>query len=74
MSKYLEFKEIPYDGKTKKFEVTSTKHDSLLGEIKWFGRWRQYGFFPELDTVWNKDCLKTIQDFLQKLMDERKHV
>ena len=47
MSKYLEFEQIPYEGKTKRFEVISKLHDVLLGEIKWFGRWRQYAFFPE---------------------------
>ena len=72
-SKYLEFKQIPYEGKTKRFEVISKKHCGIiLGRISWYGAWRQYIFSPAFETVWNRDCLKDIQDFLQQLMDERK--
>ena len=103
MSKYLEFKEILFKAKTKKFEVVSktsveqcpecmgekywlyhnysvlclicdNKREIpiVLGRISWYPQWRQYIFSPCENTVWNKDCLKDIQDFLQKLMDERK--
>jgi len=43
----------------------------LLGEIKWFGRWKQYSFFPESDTVWNRECLDDINRFISQLMLER---
>jgi len=72
MSKYLEFKQIPHKGKTKRFSVISKQHGFPLGEIKWYGSWRQYSFYPNGDTIWNTDCLKDIQDFIQQLMDERK--
>ncbi len=39
---------------------------SSLGEVKWYGSWRQYCFFPESDTVWNATCLKDIQAFLDE--------
>jgi hypothetical protein len=71
-SKYLEFKQVPYEGKTKRFEVMSVKHGYSLGRISWYGAWRQYTFSPAFETVWNKDCLKDIENFLQQLMDERK--
>ena len=73
MSKYLEFKQVPYEGKTKRFEVISKSHGYSLGRISWYGAWRQYIFSPAFKTVWNRDCLKDIQDFLQQLMDEWKH-
>lgn len=102
MSKYLEFKQVPFKGKTKRFEIISKtsylkcdcevmvynvflgynkeckkckgtgKLPLILGRISWYGTWRQYTFSPSFETIWNKDCLKDIQDFLQQLMDERK--
>jgi hypothetical protein len=35
----------------------------VLGEIKWFGRFRQYAFFPANDTVFNPACLRDIAYF-----------
>ena len=72
MSKYLEFKQVPFEGKTKRFEVVSINHGYSLGRISWHGAWRQYTFSPAFETIWNKDCLKDIEEFLQQLMDERK--
>ena len=73
MSKYLEFQqEFNYKGKTKRFEVISKKHGYSLGRISWYGAWRQYTFSPAFKTIWNKECLKDIQNFLQQLKDERK--
>lgn len=72
MSKYLEFKQVPYKGKTKRFEVISKNNGYSLGRIMWYSNWRQYTFQPGFPTVWNKDCLKDIGDFLNNLMIERK--
>lgn len=72
MSKYIEFKQIPFTGKTKRFNIMSKSSGNRLGRIYWYPHWRQYTFLPDDSTVWNKDCLKDIQDFLQQLMDERK--
>ncbi|MHA2013343.1 MAG: hypothetical protein ACTSWG_13315 [Candidatus Helarchaeota archaeon] len=73
MSKYLEFKQVPFKGKTKLFLVISKSSKDILARIKWYGAWRQYCFYPseEFITIWNKDCLKDIQNFLQQLMNER---
>ena len=72
MSKYLEFTQVPFNGKTQKFLVHSKSQSMDLGEIKWHSAWRQYCFYPDENTLWSHDCLKDIQDFLQQLMDERK--
>jgi hypothetical protein len=48
-------------------------YDSL-GRISWYEAWRQYVFSPAFDTLWNKDCLETIQTFLNELMTERKEI
>lgn len=73
MSKYLIFQQcFNFKGKTKRFEVISKKHGYSLGRIQWYNHWRQYCFSSTFSTVWNKECLKDIQDFLQELMEERK--
>ena len=61
---YLVFGEQKSTGKTKVWQVLSAKNLTLLGTIKWFGRWRQYSFYPECRTIFNRDCLREITDFI----------
>lgn len=60
-SQYLRFSLVgaSSSGKTEVWEVTSTRGDAL-GEIRWFGRWRQYAFFPASGTIYNPNCLAEI--------------
>jgi len=67
LSKYLEFNVIGKKPKTKVIEVTSKLYGDRLGIIKWFGRWRQYAFFPETGTIFNVDCLNDIQSYIKGL-------
>ena len=67
MSKYLEFSLIEKKPKTKVIGVWSKKHSDRLGIIKWFGRWRQYAFFPETGTVFNTECLNDIVSHIKGL-------
>lgn len=71
MDKYLEFIVIEQKPKTKVIEVKSKLRGVLLGTIRWFGRWRQYAFFPEVATVFNIECLADIQFYIKKLKEER---
>jgi hypothetical protein len=71
-SRYLDFREGPPAGKTGRWFVVSWSRGDSLGVIKWFGRWRQYCFFPEPETVWNRDCLKDVTAFIAKQMEARK--
>lgn len=72
-SEYLSFMEDDhYEGKTKRIVVLSKRHGTILGEIKWFGAWRQYTFWPDRQTVWNTQCLEDVQSCICALMDERK--
>ncbi len=76
-SKYLVFEEDDhYEGKTKCIVVVSRHHLNILGEIKWYGSWRQYCFFPlaGMQTVWNTDCLEDVQTVIRDLMEERRQV
>lgn len=65
---YLDFSEALASGKTKRVVVRSRKHGFKLGEIRWYGAWRQYTFFPESDTVFNRSCMAEIEGFLEGLM------
>lgn len=57
--KLLEFRESRANHpqrKTKIWLVENTRSDEVLGEVRWFGRWRQYAFFPGKDLVFEKNC------------------
>lgn len=71
-SEYLSFEEDDhYQGKTKRLLVVSKRKLEILGEIKWYGPWRQYVFFPEEATIWNDRCLEDVQEVIKALMAER---
>lgn len=46
-TKYLKFIFAGSTGKTKIIWVVNIHHEDVIGSIKWFGKWRQYAFFPE---------------------------
>jgi hypothetical protein len=55
-------------GRTQVWAVVSQQRGTILGRIKWFARWRQYGFHPESGTVFNNRCLRDITEFTEDLM------
>lgn len=65
MAKYVEFIEtgLSDTGKTKRWDVVAKGDGFLLGVIKYFGRWKQYAFFPNENTVFEKTCLRDIAAF-----------
>ena len=74
-SKYLTFEDNPLLGKDKKTKVIliiSKRHDNVLGQIRWYGSWRQYVFFPSEDTIWNSECMGDVQECIAQLMAERR--
>ena len=72
--KWLEFVEYPElkNKKTKVYAVIHKDSGDDLGEIKWFGRWRQYCFFPDWVVLFSRSCLRDIADFIDQLMEDRK--
>lgn len=74
MSKYLEFhKLIAKPGtKTEIWGVFSKNHGNVLGLIKWFGRWRQYAFFPYPETTFNPECMDDISAFVKEATDNHR--
>jgi len=51
---------------------TNDIQSALLGTVKYFARWRQYGFFPEAGTVYEKTCLSDIKEFCIELNERQR--
>ena len=70
--KWIKFAEVGNTGRTRIWNVITTYDDgTILGEIKWFARWRKYAFFPRPDTVYETTCLGGIVRFLNDQMEAR---
>ncbi len=67
---FIEFLEVAPRPKTKVWKCISTKHRALLGIVQWYGAWRQYCFFPFESTIFNKQCLTDIAEFLSNVNTE----
>lgn len=69
-AKWIRFELLPRqpDRKTDTWVVVAKDGDDRLGEVRWFGRWRQYSFFPTLDgeSVFERQCLRDIANFLER--------
>lgn len=74
MGKWINFIEQPAKGTTKIFKVIAKEGEIDLGTIKWFSKWRCYSFYPEPGTVFEKDCLSDITNFVKDLMENRKKI
>jgi len=68
-TKYLRFElvEMPADRKTSVTNVVSKSQGSVLGQIKWYGPWRQYCFFPSPGCLFNITCMNDICRFIETL-------
>lgn len=74
MKEYLYFKLVGHKPRTDVYEVRAKSDDFILGTIKWYAPWRQYCFFPTEDKVFSKGCLNQVNEFIDKLMEERKTI
>ena len=72
MKNYLIFYLEEQKPKTNVYTVINRLMGCHIGVVKWHRPWRQYCFFPSESTVFHKDCLTEIADFVCKLMEERK--
>ncbi len=71
MNKFIDFKRIPFKGKTKKFKIISKLDKDVLGQISWYPGWRRYVFTPTDSTIWDTMCLNEIMSFINVLMKDR---
>jgi len=61
---YIRMVQIRDTGKTLVWSVEAKEGGAKLGEVRWFGRWRGYAFFP-LDAIFEHKCLRDIADFVE---------
>ena len=66
------FEGISDTGKTHRMAILSKESADRLGEIRWYGAWRKYAFFPDDGTIFENDCLRDIAVFIERLMSNRK--
>ena len=66
-TEFLHFYDLPSLGKTRRIAVQSIRHGAHLGDIHWFGRWRQYVFAPVKECVFNTVCLTDIAGHVHDL-------
>lgn len=57
--------------KTQVFNVL-TKEGGYLGQVKWFGQWRRYCFYPDVGSIYEQDCLRDIANFVQQQTAQHK--
>jgi len=57
--------------KTQVWLVVNKSSHITLGQIKWYGAWRQYIFVPINNSIYNDGCLQVIIEFIGKLNKER---
>ena len=65
--KYIHFRQIATQNGRWIWSCRNNRTDSELGQVMFYGPWRQYCYFPKGDTVLNKTCLDNIAEFLQKV-------
>jgi len=71
VAKWIEFREVPAPGVTKRWEVVAKQGNQLLGIICWSTGWRRYVLRPGI-TEWEQDCLRDVADFLEAQTREHK--
>lgn len=70
MKSYLRFELTANTGKTFVWCVESGGY--RIGTISWHSPWRRYCFFPERQTVWDRNCLSEVIEFIDAEMAKRK--
>ncbi len=48
------------------------RSNTVIGEISWYGTWRQFCLVPNGSTVWSDGCLEDIRDALKRIADDYK--
>ncbi len=69
---FIHFVDITDKTKTSVWNCINNKSGDILGVIKWSTGWRQYCYFPVPYTLYSRECLDDVADFILQLMNERK--
>lgn len=77
-SKYIEITDggVSKTGKTRVWIVTNVRNQSKVGEIRWYGGWRKYAFYPTIEGVrwiaFDSECMGQIAEKLDEVNARRK--
>lgn len=64
---------LPNPGrKTSVWFILSASSGGRLGVVRWYGPWRQYTFCPDMHSVFNRDCMIDLSNFLRRVNDEHR--
>jgi hypothetical protein len=64
---YLRFELRETPGRsTEVWDVLSRRSGAVLGQIRWYGAWRQYVLHPDPTAIFSGDCLHDIADFARQ--------
>lgn len=61
--KYISFSRAKVQNPSTWIYTVQSNDGYPLGTIKWFAQWRQYGYYPDEGTVYEKTCLSEIAEF-----------
>ena len=70
-TKWLQFFIVDRKPKTLVIHVINT-NNQFLGQIGWYGAWRQYVYESEDGIIYNNQCLKDIAGVCTRLNNEHK--
>ena len=70
---YFNIEEQTYENRKTCILVIYTKDNFELGQIKWYGAWRKYCFYPNSNTIWDNKCLIEVLDFIKEYTDYYKN-
>jgi hypothetical protein len=65
-NRWIRFDLEPRDANrlTERWRVMTTSEPSIeLGVVRWYSPWRCYAFHPEINTVFEQECLHEIAQF-----------
>lgn len=71
---YIEFVAlgIPPRKSTQLWNVVAKGGNGILGQVKWFSRWRKYTFFPMSNTAFEGTCMREISAFIEDRTKEHR--
>ena len=63
--KYIIFMLAEEKPKTSIWDVMTKDTAIILGQVKWYGAWRKYAFFPGAEMIFEEQCLGDIIIFMK---------
>jgi hypothetical protein len=72
---YIQFhRTAPAPGRKTQIWEVRAQGGFVLGQVKWFSRWRKYCFFANGETVYEQTCLADIAEFIVLMTLKHKQV